>query len=171
MQTIHKYPIDVPPNGRPVVQLPIGAAVAHFGTQRGQMCIWAVVETENDLEPREFQIIGTGHKLDSDGGLRFIGTTFLNGGDLVFHLFEPLATHRTTVPAASDEPSGDNGAKFEVPEAAQEIADRTNAAIETMRTPASERSLQDVMATATATPRGAYSTTPAPTPAARPTAE
>jgi len=72
-----------------VVSLPRGSKVLCVQTQREQPCIWFVTpETNNPtMELRTFAIHGTGHECVTVNGI-YIGTFQLQGGALVFHVFE-----------------------------------------------------------------------------------
>jgi hypothetical protein len=48
-------------------------------------CIWAKVSPENELEKRQFLVVGTGHTFD-DTDMVYIGT--YQDGPFVWHLFE-----------------------------------------------------------------------------------
>lgn len=90
MLTIYKYPLHEVTD-RPVVEMPKGAHVLSFQTQGEVPCIWALVDNEQPLEERGFYLVGTGHPFAyKPTSMRFIGTTQLMGGRLIFHLFEPV---------------------------------------------------------------------------------
>jgi hypothetical protein len=88
MQTVYKYPIEMHDNF--LVELPIGAYVLTVQVQHGTPYIWALVDTESPTELRPFRLLGTGHPIEQPL-TRYIGTFQLNGGALVFHLFECLS--------------------------------------------------------------------------------
>ncbi len=68
--------------------LPEGARVLHFTEQLGQFCIWeAHINGETATQRRAFQIVGTGHPAAIDP-FAYVGTTLVDGGRYVFHLFE-----------------------------------------------------------------------------------
>lgn len=67
--------------------LPIGAKLLSVHAQGSDLCLWALVDTEADLENREFVIVGTGHEVPEHAG-EFVGTALLVGGQLVLHVFE-----------------------------------------------------------------------------------
>jgi hypothetical protein len=48
-------------------------------------------EYKDRLEPREFEVYGTGHPIPGDVKRKFIGTVHMYGGSLVFHIFEKLS--------------------------------------------------------------------------------
>lgn len=71
------------------VRMPEGAEVLHVAEQRGQVCLWALVEPTARQVDRRFVIAGTGHPLPAHRG-RFVGTVLISGGALVFHVWEDL---------------------------------------------------------------------------------
>jgi hypothetical protein len=71
-----------------IIEMPKGAEILTVQIQNGQMfnaCIWAKVNPENELEKRQFVVIGTGHSFD-DTNCEYIGT--YQDGPFVWHLFE-----------------------------------------------------------------------------------
>lgn len=85
MKAIWKY--TVPIQDVFSFSMPDGAQVLTVQMQDGLPQLWAVVDTDNPCVDRWFRLGGTGHPLGDDG-LRYIGTVQLDGGALVFHLFE-----------------------------------------------------------------------------------
>lgn len=86
MKTIYKY--ELSPNDRPVMML-AGAEVLTAREQGDKICVWAKVDTAESMQsPRTFHVIGTGHEIPENPNLRNIGTAILQGGGLVFHVFE-----------------------------------------------------------------------------------
>jgi hypothetical protein len=68
--------------------MPLDAEILTVQLQDGQMfnaCIWAKVNPENELEKRQFVVIGTGHSFD-DTNHKYIGT--YQEGFFVWHVFE-----------------------------------------------------------------------------------
>jgi len=88
MITIYKY--DVPAEDYFELELPIGAQILTVQSQFGEPHIWVLGDTEKKSEVRYFRLLGTGHdfKLNSDKVKQYIGTFQIEGGMLVFHLFE-----------------------------------------------------------------------------------
>lgn len=84
-KVIWKFPFTVTDSIR--ISMPIDAEILAVQTQSNQPCIWALVNAEHKKEDRYFQVIGTGHPIESDPG-KYIGTFQLHNGGLVFHLFE-----------------------------------------------------------------------------------
>lgn len=89
MKRVYKYPLRV--NDRQIVKLPKCAEILSVQIQRGDICLWALIDTSvketNDVAIR---IHGTGHDIEYDGNLRFIGTVQMLLGDIVFHIFEEI---------------------------------------------------------------------------------
>ena len=88
MTTIWKFPLDA----EDVIELdmPEGAEALHVSTQYGNPCLWARVDPKAPTEKRRFRFAGTGHPLTDDVG-RHIGSWLMQGGALVFHLFEMVS--------------------------------------------------------------------------------
>lgn len=85
MRTIWKFTFKL--NSVVEVQMPDRARVIHVGEQNGLLCLWAMVDTENQLTARRFRIFGTGHPLSTDvKESHFIGTVFQS--IYVWHVFE-----------------------------------------------------------------------------------
>lgn len=84
-KTIWKF--DVPVVGEFSVPMPVGAQVLSVQLQHGEAKMWVLVDTAWPVEPKRFAVHGTGHPVPPNRG-RFIGTFQLDGGSLVFHLFE-----------------------------------------------------------------------------------
>ena len=83
MKTIFKYQLEV--TGTQVIKLPKGADPFTAQFQGEQLCVWAAIDTEEELEDREFRIIGTGEPLDLSGVFRFLNT--VQQGPFVWHIF------------------------------------------------------------------------------------
>lgn len=100
MRTIWQYCLDEylfdekgQATTRPVIPMPAGARVLCVQMQNNRPCIWAGVNTDDDLEPRTFQIVGIGNPMPMSENevLRYVGTyqtsdDYYSG--FVFHLFE-----------------------------------------------------------------------------------
>jgi hypothetical protein len=60
----------------------------HVNMQRGQVCVWARVETESPRCWWRIKRFGTGHNTNElSQGAQYIGTMLANSGDLVWHYF------------------------------------------------------------------------------------
>jgi hypothetical protein len=65
--------------------MPMDAQILTVQKQDGEPTIWAMVNTENELETRNFTIVGTGNSFD-DKDMKYIGT--FQDSPFVWHLFE-----------------------------------------------------------------------------------
>lgn len=83
MKAVYKY--NLHPYARNM--MPVGAKPLSVHAQGNDLCLWALVDTEAELENREFVIVGTGHEVHDHAG-EFIGSALLAGGTLVLHVFE-----------------------------------------------------------------------------------
>lgn len=83
---VFKYPLEVRSN---VITVPFGAQILSVGQQNGQLCLWALVETEAREVQIEITVVGTGWDIkgrlsDFVGG--FLGT--VQAGAFVWHVFD-----------------------------------------------------------------------------------
>lgn len=84
--TVWKYELEV--TDEQVVMMPAYATVLTVHVQKGQPCVWVKADSQaTALVERRFFIHGTGHPVNSRAG-RYVGTFQLDGGALVFHVFE-----------------------------------------------------------------------------------
>lgn len=68
------------------IEVPDGAELLTARDQHEQLCVWFKCEPHKPMTTRKIAICGTGH--DVPAGTRYIGTCYLDGGILVFHVFE-----------------------------------------------------------------------------------
>ena len=71
-----------------IIEMPKGAEILTIDIQNGQMFnaqMWVKVNTENEMEKRMFEVIGTGQNFD-DTNKKYIGT--YQDGPFVWHVFE-----------------------------------------------------------------------------------
>jgi hypothetical protein len=66
-----------------------GAEYLTIQTQFGRPTLWVLANLENHLVEKWFCIRGTGHRFKGNEG-KYLGTFQLDGGGLVFHVFEKL---------------------------------------------------------------------------------
>ena len=88
---IFKYPVSFTANDEFVIGLPEGARILDVQSQFNKPFIWALVDPNEEIyQERYFRVAGTGHLIhDKDHkSYEYIGTFQMNGGQLVFHLFE-----------------------------------------------------------------------------------
>ena len=83
MKTIWK--ITLAPDN--VFQVPVGAEILSVHAQRDEICLWMKVDPDAPREPRRFTAYATGGEVP-DGPMTFLGSVYMHGGSLVFHVFE-----------------------------------------------------------------------------------
>jgi hypothetical protein len=88
VKRVYKYALPV--EDIFTLTLPFGAELLHVDEQHGAPCLWALVNPDATSEQRRFRLAGTGHPIEIAKPMRHVGTFFLHGGELVFHLFEIL---------------------------------------------------------------------------------
>lgn len=96
MKTIWKFDAHIILNGMALslrtdeftIKMPKGAKVLSVQMQYGEPRLWVLVDDTQPLESREFYWRGTGHNCDGVEPGSFVGTVQMQGGDLIFHLFE-----------------------------------------------------------------------------------
>ena len=86
MKSIHKYELQT--TDSQMILMPHGAQIISCQMQREIPCLWAIVNPEEQLMPIRLRVYGTGHPVSDSETLKFIGTYQLDGGRLVFHIFE-----------------------------------------------------------------------------------
>lgn len=89
--TIHKYQVTP---GIAGVQMPKGARILSLKVQRGQPCVWALVDPNAPLVQRHLAVYGTGFEVPAEPG-RFVDTFLVDGDNFVFHLFDNGEVLRT----------------------------------------------------------------------------
>jgi hypothetical protein len=95
MITIFKYTLS-PPN--PIVLwMPQDAQILYTLGQRGEIVVYAKVNTALPSSARILAVFGTGHDIPTDFDMRIISTLGIAQiGALVFHVFELSHTALTT---------------------------------------------------------------------------
>lgn len=69
------------------LKMPSGATILSVAAQGEQVCLWAAVDPESkDHHLHKFVGVPTGDSVPDDG--TYLGTVFLAGGSLVFHIYE-----------------------------------------------------------------------------------
>jgi len=83
---IYKYPLVI--TDTQTVHLPYNAKILTAQMQGEDLRLWALVdELENLSQPVKIAIYGTGNPIEGDAGT-YISTVQLQGGGLIFHVFE-----------------------------------------------------------------------------------
>ena len=90
MQKVYKYHLRL--DDETQIDMPRGAQVLHVAEQNGSLCLWALVETHQDMGRRFFAVRGTGHDCEGLGPHGYIGTVHTMGGRLVWHVFERVVS-------------------------------------------------------------------------------
>ena len=86
MQAIWKFPLSL--QDKTVITMPRSAVILCVQTQFNKPYLWALIhEIDGPKIERTYTTYGTGHKHKAITG-RYIGTYQLDGGALVFHVFE-----------------------------------------------------------------------------------
>jgi hypothetical protein len=93
MKTIHKYQLNI--TDFQEIEMPEGAKILHVESQptphmlsKERLCLWAEVDDEKPLVPRRIRVFGTGHDMEHEHQLRYIGTTPMHNHALVWHVYE-----------------------------------------------------------------------------------
>lgn len=89
MRTIHKYPFGI--SDEFGILMPTGAQILCVQVQRGNPCIWALVDPDAPKCNFWFRLRGTGqpmHGSDIVSVEKYIGTFQLHDGSFVGHLFK-----------------------------------------------------------------------------------
>lgn len=86
-KVIWKYPLSF---GANFLHIPNGAEILSVQAQDNQPFLWALVDTDNQEEMRQFQFFATGQDIYDipNYALKYINTCQFDGGAFVFHLFE-----------------------------------------------------------------------------------
>lgn len=71
-----------------VILIPDGAELLCAREQHEQIAVWYRCDPTAIKYPRTIAIVGTGHPAPGDGDGRYLGTASLQGGALMFHVFE-----------------------------------------------------------------------------------
>lgn len=91
MKSVYKYTLTPNFEGMEIIKLPFGTKIIHADIQYGDVRIWALVDkNEKTIETRIFRTYGTGQNIDEKLKLKHIGSTIMNDGTLVWHVFEEL---------------------------------------------------------------------------------
>ena len=86
MKTLYKYKVVI--DDEQIIKMPEESEILSVQCQFGEPCIWAIVETDNEMVSRKFGLVGTGHPCERLNGGKYIGSFQMHNGSLVFHLFD-----------------------------------------------------------------------------------
>jgi len=85
MKTVWKYILKP----ECALEIPKESWILQVEAQGNNICLWVMVDTEKEKETRYFLIVGTGHEIKHHS-IANIGSVMLDGGNLVFHVFESM---------------------------------------------------------------------------------
>ena len=86
MQTIWKFPLAV--TDTQIIEVPKHADILCAKVQRDVVCLWIKVNPDTIKEARIIRMFGTGHALDIDQNLEYIGSCQTLDENLIWHIFE-----------------------------------------------------------------------------------
>ena len=86
MKKIFKYELKI--TGIQYISMPQGSEILCIQTQHNSPCIWALVDPIAESINRKFETVGTGYNVTEIEKSKYIGTYQIDGGALVFHVFE-----------------------------------------------------------------------------------
>jgi hypothetical protein len=84
MKVVWKYRLQFA--DEQVIEMPVGATVAHVGMQDGYLCLWMIVDPSQAKRGRHLYVRGTGHPLEDT--LTYLGSAVEEDRPLVWHVFE-----------------------------------------------------------------------------------
>lgn len=88
MSDLVVWKFEIPMDDYVEINMPINSKILHVTEQRGIPTMWALVNPRAEKIKRKFRIAGTGHQIKTEDTANFIGTIMLDGGSLMFHIFE-----------------------------------------------------------------------------------
>ena len=68
------------------ITMQAGAKILSVANQSGTICMWAIVDPQQQTIKRTFEIVGTGGPMPDKGTREFLGTIQIDW--LVLHIFE-----------------------------------------------------------------------------------
>jgi hypothetical protein len=73
-----------------VHEVPAGGIIRCVDEQFGEVCAWIEVDPKAPKNKRRFEVYGTGQPINEDMGNQreYLGSVKLEGGALVFHVYE-----------------------------------------------------------------------------------
>lgn len=87
MKAVWKWAVPVDQMDAFRLAVPGGARFLGCQVQGTTPVLWALVDPEATQQERDFQVVGTGHRLDWLANWDYVGTFQLSGGRFVGHLF------------------------------------------------------------------------------------
>lgn len=93
MKTVYKYNLaNKNFSNICTISAPEGAEFLYAGNQHEEMCVWAEVDTNNEMVDYQFEIFGTGEEIKIDMGVdrKYLNSVMLNSGYYVFHIYQRI---------------------------------------------------------------------------------
>lgn len=74
------------------ISAPKGAEFLYVGNQHEEICVWAEVDTDNEMVDYQFEIFATGEEIKNDMGIdrKYLNSVMLNSGYYVFHIYQRI---------------------------------------------------------------------------------
>lgn len=82
---IYKHTLEV--TDSQVVRMSKGARLLHVAEQRGELCLWTLVDITAEDVSRYIYIVGTGNPANVALTTDYVGTAQMMNGALVWHVF------------------------------------------------------------------------------------
>lgn len=92
--TVWKFQLEASAfQGVQEIEMSAGAKIIKVGLQRGHICLWAWYNDHPDAPKamRRIAVVGTGHPAPSFDEAEHLGSVIMDGGNLVWHVFERKA--------------------------------------------------------------------------------
>ncbi len=85
-RSIYRYKIDIA--NTQTLTLPKGAEILSVINHFGDVCIYAIVDTETtEREEYALQCYSTGYTIRHDDSYKFLGTVVMLDGNFIYHVF------------------------------------------------------------------------------------
>lgn len=84
MKTVYEYPLQI--SDEFIIGLPKGAQILKVALQKGEPYLWALVDTEAELESVYIRCAGTGHPIEQQN-VEYLGSVIMYDDRFVVHYF------------------------------------------------------------------------------------
>lgn len=88
MTTIFKYPLII--TDEQILELPLFSQILSVKFQRGELFLWAKVNTDSQSVKTKIFIYGTGNPIRSKSKMKFVDTVMHFEDSLVWHVFKEI---------------------------------------------------------------------------------
>lgn len=86
---IFKYAINLNMRTQPLMTAK-DARILSVQMQHGECQLWAIVDKDAPRVTRRIEVLPTGAVVENEADLAFLGTVQVDGGGLIFHVFERI---------------------------------------------------------------------------------